>query len=109
MDADVKKEFNRLKRLVKGMDAKPKGAITPLLENTAWLKVKLDDIRDELGYESATVTYDNGGGQTGVRKNPGFEMYSTLFSQYRAAIKQICELLPEGDEQDELTSWLTKQ
>ncbi len=39
------------------------GALEPVIENTAWMKAKLDDTREQIKNTSVAIPYDNGGGR----------------------------------------------
>lgn len=67
------------------------------IENTAWMKVKLDDAREQIRNTSVAIPYDNGGGQTGIRENPLFKGYENLFKSYMSGIKQILDVLPKQE------------
>lgn len=85
------KERNRLKRLLKAADVEDWKIQTlhQVIENTAWMSVKLEDTRQEIREAEVTVPYDNGGGQSGVRQNPIFQGYESLWKSYMAGMTQI--------------------
>lgn len=90
-------ELKKLQRLTK--DSIPedrRSAIMPLLSNIAFMKVKLDQARNELMGESIFTYYDNGGGQSGLREHPGFSAYNKLFTTFSRGIKQITDMMPSG-------------
>lgn len=101
-------ELKKLQDLTKDTIAPDKRkAILPLLHNLAWQKVKLDDARKTLMGQSIVIGYDNGGGQKGIRENPGFTAYNKLFTTFSRGIKQLTDLMPDdAAETDELTEWL---
>ena len=81
MQSRVESEVRNLQRITK--DAIPdekRKVVLPMLHNIAFLKVKLDEARHELLYESIFTEYDNGGGQSGLREHPGFSAYNKLFT-----------------------------
>ena len=65
-----------------------------VIENTAWQKIKLDDAREAIKGSSVAIPYDNGGGQTGIRENPLFKGYESLWRSYMAGMNKILECLP---------------
>ena len=85
------KERNRLKRLLKAADVEDWKIQTlqQVIENTAWMSVKLEDTRQEIREAEVTVPYDNGGGQSGVRQNPIFQGYESLWKAYMTGMTQI--------------------
>lgn len=97
---DIKKrvncEKNRQKRFFKdaGLEKKQYEMLLPVVENVAWMKVKLEDAREEIAEGKLVVDYDNGGGQSGVRENPVFKAYEGLWKAYLAGLSKILEIFP---------------
>ena len=93
-------EAERLRSLLFdcGVDEKRIELIQTLIENTAWMKAKLDDAQRAIKTSSVCVPYDNGGGQTGIRENPLFKGYEGLFKSYMAGMKVILSTLPPQAE-----------
>lgn len=75
-------------------------ALAPVIENLAWMRLKLDEGRAELKAASLTCEYDNGGGQSGVRENPIFRSYLNLWRGYIAGLEKLQAVLPK-DLQEE--------
>lgn len=69
-------------------------ALKSLIENTAWIKVKLDDARGAIKNSSVAIPYDNGGGQKGIRENPLFKGYEALWKSYMLGMTKILDTLP---------------
>ena len=92
----VNREKNRQKRFFKdaGMEKKQYEIMLPIVENVAWMKVKLEDAREEIAEGKLVVDYDNGGGQSGVRENPAFKAYEGLWKAYLAGLSKILEVFP---------------
>lgn len=110
MQSRVESEVRNLQRITKNAipDDKRK-VVLPMLHNIAFLKVKLDEARKELLYESIFTEYDNGGGQSGLREHPGFSAYNKLFTTFQRGIKQLCDLMPTGAAAaDALTDYLAE-
>lgn len=70
--------------------------LEPVIENTAWMKAKLDDTREKIKGSSVAISYDNGGGQTGIRENPLFKGYQSLWKSYMAGMNMIMASLPQS-------------
>lgn len=64
------------------------------ITNVAYMKVKLDDTREAIRHTDVAIPYDNGGGQKGVRENPLFKGYESLFKSYMSGLRVIMDLLP---------------
>jgi len=103
---DVKKranrEKNRLRRLLEiaGIGKPKSDILLPVVENVSWMRVKLDDIRDEIKNSEIVIEYNNGGGQKGVRENPAYTAYGKLWKAYMSGMEKILAALPE-DLQEE--------
>lgn len=73
-------------------------ALEPIIENVAWMKVQLDDTRAAIKNSKVVIAYDNGGGQKGLRENPIFKGYESLWKSYMTGMSKILEVLPEEAE-----------
>lgn len=89
-------EKNKIVDLLKelGVPEKKITFIMPLIENTAWMKVKLDEAREVVRDSSVVISYDNGGGQKGIRENPIFKGYESLFKTYISGMDKILATIP---------------
>lgn len=74
--------------------AKKVGLLDDTITNVAYMKVKLDDTREAIRHTDVAIPYDNGGGQKGVRENPLFKGYESLFKSYMSGLRVIMDLLP---------------
>ena len=64
------------------------------IENTAYMKVKLEETREAIKTSKVCIPYDNGGGQSGIRENPLYKGYESLFKTYISGLSKILEYLP---------------
>lgn len=86
-----KKEQRKMLKIFwdSGLDADKINILTPLIENISWMKVKLDDAREDIGEDGLTAKYDNGGGQKGIREHPAFKAYESLWKSYNSGLAVI--------------------
>lgn len=100
--AKAKKEERRIKDLLSGsgVSANKMKLLEPIILNTAWMKAKLDDARDAIKNSNIVISYDNGGGQKGLRENPLFKGYESLWRSYMAGMSRIIDSLPEEAAHD---------
>lgn len=89
--ATLGKDF--VSQVCNGLPGNIEPMVRELAENVVFVRSKLVKTRKSLEKEAVVVPYDNGGGQTGIRKNPGFEMYNSLLAQYRKSIDQLIGIL----------------
>lgn len=69
--------------------------LLPIIENVSWMKIKLDEARETIKNSSVAIQYDNGGGQKGIRENPLFKGYTSLWKSYMSGMDKILAVLPE--------------
>jgi len=93
------REAARLRRLLReaGVEKPALDMARPVIDNTAWMKEKLEDARIAISESSVAISYDNGGGQTGIRENPLFRGYEALWRAYSTGMGQILGLVPESE------------
>ena len=92
-----KKEARKMTRFCKesGMTKEKIEALEGVIENVAWMKIKLDDARADIGENGLTVAYDNGGGQQGIRVHPAYKAYEALWKSYSEGLYGVLAELPE--------------
>lgn len=96
----VKQEADRLRGIVGEVSDRQRSVLDPVIDNVAWMKVKLEDTREEIKDAPVTIEYDNGGGQTGVRENPMFKGYESLWRSYVSGLGKIMDALPDESDVD---------
>lgn len=89
-------ELERINGLLRdaGISDKRINLLAPVITNTAWMKAKLDDAREAIKNSNIVIAYDNGGGQRGIRENPLFKGYESLWRSYMAGMSKIIDALP---------------
>lgn len=95
--ARAEEEQRRIYELLSevGISEKRMKLLEPIILNTAWMKAKLDDTREAIKGTNVVIPYDNGGGQKGLRENPLFKGYESLFRSYMAGMGKILDALPQ--------------
>ena len=96
LDERVSAEEERLRGLMGGRRLSPEreAMLEPVLVNTAWMKVKLDDARKTIRSGRVIIKYDNGGGQKGSHANPAYAEYRALWASYLKGVELLLEELP---------------
>ena len=99
----AEKEKRRINKLLKsaGVSENRMKMLAPVIENTAWMKAKLEDAREQIRGSSIAIPYNNGGGQKGLRENPLFKGYENLWRCYIAGMGKIMDSLPEEYQEQE--------
>lgn len=96
------------KRLIELMDSaqipkQNRAIMCPVVDNLAWMRIKLEDTMEEIKDASVVVPYDNGGGQSGLRENPIFKGYNTLWRSYMSGLEKYASIFPK-DIQDSIVN-----
>ena len=93
----AEEEHGRLIDILKeaGVSDKRMRALEPIIQNTAWMKAKLDDARKAIKNSQIVINYDNGGGQKGIRENPLFKGYESLWKSYMQGMGRILDSMPQ--------------
>lgn len=68
-----------------------------VIDNTAWMKYKLEEARKVIKTSNVVIPYDNGGGQKGLRENPLFKGYESLLKSYMQGLKMILDVIPDQE------------
>lgn len=112
-DQRIAAERNRLNRILKATKQKNGPEPTPkikaakgLIENAAFMAVHLQDLQADLNEHGCVEEYRNGENQYGMKKSAAADMYTTMYKNYIATIKQLAELAPDNVEADELTAFI---
>ena len=102
-------EKSRLLALFDALPQNKKEFAVKLIEQLAWYNVSIAELHQAIDKDGSTVFYDNGGGQSGVRKNPDVD---TLVS-YQKLVNAICgnllklfEDLPSDFYRDKLQEFI---
>ena len=92
-------EKNRITAILNdaGISERRMQTLMPIIENVSWMKAKLDDSRALIKNSNIVVPYDNGGGQKGIRENPAFRGYESLWKSYMQGMNRILDTLPEEE------------
>lgn len=106
MDQRVKQmtEADRLRDLLIecGVSDVRREALEPVIQNVGWMRNKLDEAREAIKGSSVAIPYDNGGGQKGIRENPLFKGYSSLWKTYLSGMSLILDSLPPEVAQEQI-------
>ncbi len=93
----IQAEYNRMMDILKSARVPEMQiqALDPVLSETAWLKIKLEDTKEIMKDSEVVIPYDNGGGQKGIRENPIYKGYISLWRAYMTGIDKFTSYLPK--------------
>ena len=100
-DKKIKQEINRLKKIYNEFPKEKVKVLEGLIYNAAFMKVTLQDLRDDLMQNGLTELFEQGE-QAFNRERPEAKQYTTFIQRYSQVMKQLIDLLPpEQKEQEE--------
>lgn len=101
----ISKELERISQPFLEVDANQKIIVAPLLQNSAFMKVTLEDLQEIINREGVTETYQNGANQRGVKQSATLQSYNSLIKNYASVTKTLSQLLPPAVQEDALQSF----
>ncbi len=78
------------------LDAKTKKITLKLLDNAAFIALKLEDLQAEINEKGMVTEYQNGANQYGTKKSPEVEVYLSMIKNYTSIINTLMNALPDG-------------
>ena len=106
----IKQEINRVKKLYKDFPKDKVKALDGLIQEAAFMKISLEEMREDLLVNGLTEIFEQGS-QKFDRERPQVKIYTTFMQRYSGVMKQLIDLLPEEEkkeEVDELLEFLKK-
>ena len=91
----VKKELSRLKRIFKEIDENKKKLVESTMEDVAFLRVTMQDLRENIIRDGTTVEYKNGENQYGNKQSPDAQLYLQMSQKHTQAMKVLIECMPK--------------
>lgn len=93
-------EIKKLKKIFKNIDENKKKIAEKLIDSAAFLTIELENLEKEISVEGVVEKYQNGENQSGVKKSSKVDVYNNFIKNYTAIVKQLCDLLPIGEQPD---------
>lgn len=95
----------RINQLIRDIPKNDRDQALEIAQNIMAMEEKLRESREKIWGMDIVITYNNGGGQTGLRENPAYKAYAGLLSAYQKALKQLDEMRKEAESSDSLFDW----
>jgi hypothetical protein len=105
-----KREKARVRRLCRNMEPSLLKAAAGLIEEAAWQRVTLEELRRMVDAEGILDVFEQGGDII-TRRHPATRAYVALVQRYCTTSKLLTSLLPVGghDVEDELMAFVRRQ
>ncbi len=91
----IRKEFSRLRRLLKDVPKSKLSAADGLIKRIAFMAITLEDLEADMN-ENGTVEEFTQGENSYDRQRPAAQLYNTTVKNYTTACKQLSDLIPAG-------------
>ena len=91
-----KKEQNRIKKIYKNLPKERLELAKKLIERAAYMLVSLEDMEAKISEDGLVVRMPQGSYEI-ERAHPLLQPYNAMVKNYNATIKQLNEMLPNGD------------
>ncbi len=93
----IEQEYSRLMEYYKPLPAHKLGVALPLIQNSAFMKVTLEDLQEIINQQGCSDEYQNGAAQKGRKSSAELQSYNALIKNYTAVQKQLVSMLPEPE------------
>lgn len=94
----IEEELSRISIYFAEMDENQRAVIDPIIQNSAFMKIQLDDLQEIINREGVIDHYMNGANQYGLKPSATLQSYNTLVKNYAAVNKTLFSLLPKKRE-----------
>lgn len=107
-DKRIKAEIERLSTLFEKAAENQRNIIAPLIQNSAFMRVTLEDLQEIINRDGVIDEYRNGATQYGTKQSATLQSYNALIKNYTTVQKQLLQLLPTDTGRDNLDDFLKK-
>ena len=90
----IDREKKRLLKIFKDIDKNKLEFVMHQIDNLAWLNISIIELKEKVDKNGTTSTYNNGGGQSGVRDNPDVKTLIAYQKNVTSITKQLLDLVP---------------
>lgn len=101
----IKKEKKRLEETFKNMETTKLKLVEKLIDEAAFQSVTLEETREIIKKDGVVEEYQNGANQKGIKKSAAIEVYDKMVNTYSKIIKQLCDLLPDRVNFDDMEEY----
>jgi len=105
----IKAELTRLKKVFKDLPEDKRRIVDGLIQEAAFMRATLEETREIIDREGVIELFEQGA-QRFLREHPATKVYASFINRYSAVVKQLIDLLPDGEkgktEADELMEFV---
>lgn len=98
-ETEISKELKKLQKIFENIQPDKKALCESLLQNAAFMAVKLRELQDLIDRDGMVEDYDNGGGQSGRKIGSAVQIYQKMLPSYNQVIKTLASMLPTSEKE----------
>lgn len=95
-EARIKREKNKIKKILSDVPESKIKLNERLIENVAFMGVTLEDLQKQINEEGSVITAKNGNGFDVTQEHPAQKAYVAMMAKYSPAMSQLMSLLPDN-------------
>ena len=101
-EARTRATMRKMRKILGEIDENRAEFVESLIENAAFMRETLRDLRKEIDENGVTEEYKNGANQYGMKKSPAVETYNQMIKNYGMICKQVVDIAGRPGTQGEL-------
>lgn len=94
----IKHEVSRLKALFVGVDPNKLDFVQRQIEQLGWYNIAIRELQEKIEQSGTLISYDNGGGQSGVRATPDLKTLMDYQKATNTIVRTLIPLVPDRPE-----------
>ena len=98
-ETEISKELKKLQKIFENIQPDKKALCESLLQNAAFMAVKLRELQNLIDRDGMVEDYDNGGGQSGRKIGSAVQIYQKMLPSYNQVIKTLASMLPTSEKE----------
>ena len=91
-------ELKKLQKIFENISPDKRSLCESLMQNAAFMAVKLKELQNLIDEDGMIQDYDNGGGQSGRKIGSAVQIYQKMLPSYNQVIKTLASMLPSGEK-----------
>lgn len=104
----IKKELKRISKFFKDIPAIQREIVAPLLQNSAFMKVTLEDMQEIINTEGVEDEYRNGNSQYGTKPSAIVQAYNSMLKNYTTVTAKLLAMIPKEEEASRLEAFMNE-
>lgn len=97
-ESRIKKEKNKIKKMLAEVSESKIKLNEKLIENVAFMAVTLEDMQVQINEEGSVIVAKNGNGFDITQEHPAQKAYVAMMAKYTTAMNQLVSLLPNSKQ-----------